>query len=242
MEKGVARFSLSILGSQYECSAELPAGDAPASQLLPVFAAVTDLVVGIQREALVPAGSMVSCRAGCGACCRQPVPVTRAEAWSLAALVAGLDDERRRIIESRFAAALERLRDSGLLAVIEGKDISDPVAVRTLSFRYFDLGIPCPFLENESCSIYESRPLRCREYLVTSPPELCADPEGQPLKPVPMPVHPSEALAHIGKGDEALPPAFMPLVLSLKWVANQTEPEPELPAPEILRNFLAALK
>jgi Fe-S-cluster containining protein len=36
--------------------------------------------------------------------------------------------------------------------------------------------MPCPFLEDESCSIHPDRPLVCREYLVTSPAELCAGP------------------------------------------------------------------
>jgi Fe-S-cluster containining protein len=37
----------------------------------------------------------------------------------------------------------------------------------------------CPFLENDSCSIYLDRPIRCREFLVTSDARYCAqlDPE-----------------------------------------------------------------
>ena len=42
--------------------------------------------------------------------------------------------------------------------------------MRILGREYFQLGIPCPFLEEESCSIYHDRPITCREYLVTSPP------------------------------------------------------------------------
>ncbi len=43
--------------------------------------------------------------------------------------------------------------------------------------RYFHLGIACPFLEDESCSIHADRPISCREYLVTSPAVNCADPK-----------------------------------------------------------------
>lgn len=242
MELGVAKFSLTILGDQYECSASLPDGSVPVSQLLPVIFAITDLVVGVQKDASLQDGDSISCRAGCGACCRQAVPVTRAETWFIAGLVASLDEDRRREIESRFNAALARLEESGLLAIFEGEDISDPDTVRNLSLHYFNLGIPCPFLEDESCSIHEARPLRCREYLVTSPAANCTNPFGLPLKPIPMPVRPSETLAYIGRGDESAPPAFMPLVLALKWVARQREREPTMPAPEILKNFLAALR
>ena len=51
-----------------------------------------------------------------------------------------------------------------------GKEERTPLAL-----SYFRLGIPCPFLEEESCSIHPDRPLSCREYLVTSAPIHCAE-------------------------------------------------------------------
>ena len=45
----------------------------------------------------------------------------------------------------------------------------------------------CPFLEEESCSIHPDRPLVCREYLVTSPAELCAGPTQEGVTPVAVP-------------------------------------------------------
>ena len=51
---------------------------------------------------------------------------------------------------------------------------------------YFRLGIACPFLESESCSIHRDRPLVCREYLVSSPSEHCADPVRGTIERVPL--------------------------------------------------------
>ena len=52
----------------------------------------------------------------------------------------------------------------------------DRETAHALGLKYFALGIPCPFLEEERCTIHEIRPLRCREYLVVSPAEHCAHP------------------------------------------------------------------
>ncbi len=236
METGLVTFTLELLGNEYQCSASLPLDPVPASSLLPVINAVANLVIKAHSS-----GAGVSCRAGCGACCRQPVPITLAEARRLAALVALFPADRRTLVESRFAAAVRKLRQTGLFEILTGTAKAAPEFTRTLSYRYFDLAIACPFLEAESCSIYEDRPLRCREHLVTSPAALCAAPERQPVVTVPMPNRPSDALASIGRGDQKLNPAFLTLTLALEWSALHPEPETPLPAPGILRNFLAAL-
>ena len=62
-----------------------------------------------------------------------------------------------------------------------------------MSGRYFAAGIPCPFLEEERCGVYDERPVVCREYAVTSPPELCERLEPG-LEAVERPVHMDQAL------------------------------------------------
>lgn len=236
MDSGLATFTLDLRGNKYECSAGVPVDPVPLSSLLPVINAVADLVVQVHSS-----GAPVSCRSGCGACCRQHVPVTHSEARRISSLVASLPESRRRIIESRFAAAVSKLHETGLFDILTGAADPGPEYVKSLAFRYFDLGIACPFLENESCSIYEDRPLRCREYLVTSPAALCAAPEGQPVRTIPFSNWPSKALASIGRGDEPLNPPFLTLTLALEWAALHPDAETPLHAPEILRNFLVAL-
>ena len=50
---------------------------------------------------------------------------------------------------------------------------------------YLKLDAPCPFLEDGACSIYEHRPTPCRQYWVTTDPELCADPFTNNVRAVP---------------------------------------------------------
>jgi hypothetical protein len=76
---------------------------------------------------------------------------------------------RRDEIRRRFAAALARLNESEVLS----RDCADPdeyprfrwprLPQQRLAAAWFSLQIACPFLEDESCGIYQDRPLVCRE-------------------------------------------------------------------------------
>jgi hypothetical protein len=109
-----------------------------------------------------------------------------------------------------------------------------------LALAYFALGIACPFLEDEACSIHPDRPLSCREYLVTSPASECARPTAETVKRVPMPVKVSLALFHSGKEAGAREARWVPLILALEWAGSHVEPGPR-PASEMLDEVLKNL-
>ena len=67
------------------------------------------------------------------------------------------------------------------------------------------MGVPCPFLEDESCSIHPERPLVCREYLVTSPAALCAGPTQEGVTPVAVPKVSMAARGLQDEGDDWFP-------------------------------------
>lgn len=131
----------------------------------------------------------ISCRKGCGACCRQLATISPAEAWALmdgvdggkAGEVRGGGDEGGEA-ESRagraavFKAEAARVERAGLLEALLALDdpALDDEAHYDLARRYFALGLPCPLLRDESCSIHARRPAVCGGYLVSSPAELCA--------------------------------------------------------------------
>ena len=128
------------------------------------------------------------------------MPITKIEARYLAELVESLPEPRRTEIRSRFDAAIRRLDEAGLLERLRHPERVSPETEReSLGLAYFGLGIPCPFLEEESCSIHADRPLVCREFLVTSPPEYCADPAGKRVEGVKLPVRLSNVLARLAE-------------------------------------------
>ena len=202
----------------------VPTGPVSAAEVVPALQGLVNAVV-----AAAEAGKAISCRKGCGACCRQLVPVSRTEAERLLSTVAALPAERRAVLESRFAAAEAALSAADLK---ERKGRPD----RELSTAYFALGIPCPFLEEESCSIHPDRPLVCREYLVTSPAELCAGPGQEGVTPVPVP---KVSLAARGLQDER--EDWFPLALLMDWAKRRPKAGAWRTGPEWVQRFLKGM-
>ena len=140
----------------------VPPVQATLVDLLAAARAISGPTTAIALERERAAGRAISCRAGCGACCRQLVAISVVEAESLARLVAAMPEEHAAVTRARFAAALKRLEEAGLLspheapgdrALVGGETDDAGLARRNVGRRYFALKIACPFLENESCSI-----------------------------------------------------------------------------------------
>ena len=118
-------------------------------------------------------------------------------------------------------------------------------AVNPVEFagEYFRLGIPCPFLENESCSIHEARPMTCRSFSVTSPAENCRNPTPDNIvmlkHPLPRPVE-AFGRAIVGAPEGTATP-WVPLVLALDYARSVPEPSPEHTGPQLLRAVLEAM-
>jgi Fe-S-cluster containining protein len=205
----------------------VPTGAVAAAEVVPALQGLVNAVVAAAESQSAGAGQAISCRKGCGACCRQLVPISRTEAERLLALVEAMPRERRQALGARFAAAE---------AAIEAAGLKEPGGGRTdreLSAAYFALRIPCPFLEDESCSIHPERPLVCREYLVTSPAERCAGPNQEGVTPLPVP---KVSLAARGLQEES--EGWFPLALLMDWARTRPRSGTRRTGPEWVQRFL----
>jgi Fe-S-cluster containining protein len=233
-------FDMALGERRFHVRGELPVAPVRGRRVLPLFQDLASQIVGSAAGEVEAKGEAVSCKAGCGACCRQIVPVSGAEARQLRALVATMPEPRRTVVRARFAAALERLKTEGMLATArdpnqlpDGEDVA-------FAHRYMKLGIPCPFLEDESCSIHPDRPAICREYLVTSSPEHCADPSSEHVRPVPMPARVSRGL--VAMEVRGARPVLVPMVTALEWAERNDRSEPPArPAKEWIRLVMGTM-
>ena len=234
-------FALPVGGGFLNASANLPVGQTTLTQLLPIIQNLENAIIGKVSEEAEQAGSPISCRAGCGACCRQLVPVSFFEAEALTDWLQTLPGERRAELEGRFHRALLALRDAGVIEKILNPDwVTDARATTQLAIDYFHAAVPCPFLENESCSIHPFRPLSCREYLVTSPPALCQDPSVNQVAGVLLPLKLSRVLYTFGQQLAQDPRGWIPLVFLLAWGKGGEKPGEQVSGTgeEVLRKFL----
>jgi Fe-S-cluster containining protein len=208
---------LRVGASPLRIQAQMPRDPMSLPDLLPLVQSLTDALVAAAVREAEQMGRRVSCGPGCGACCRQLVPVSEIEVLYLQDLLNGLSSSHRARIEQRIGRARSRLSNAGLLDELRtASHLDSREARRSLGYRYFRLGIPCPFLEEESCSIHPQRPLACREYLVTSPPATCAELERGEAQTLELPRRPSAILNRFGDGIGASPPRWAPLTLFLE--------------------------
>lgn len=210
---------------QLETTVSVPKGPTSVADFLPLARKITDSVIDASVNSLRESGKQISCKKGCGACCRQLVPISGMEARYLRDLVNNLPEPRHSEISGRFAAARRRLEESGLLAKLLSRADWNDGEVGKLGLKYFAQGMPCPFLKEESCSIYADRPLACREYLVTSPAENCGKPNAQTIDQVSLPFKLWPALGRLEKNSLGRFIPWLPLILALDSDSIPVEPE-----------------
>jgi Fe-S-cluster containining protein len=239
-ETRYATLHLRVLGETHKVSLAVPPTPAAMADLLPAARSITNATMAVALDKTAAAGAPASCRQGCDACCHQFVGISAPEARAIAQLVDALPADRQVLIRQRFAHTLTVMRESGLLTpdspdgapVFQIHDRTKTGRDRHMDVarRYFRLHQPCPFLEGGSCTIYEDRPLICREYAVTTPPELCAHLDTPPRPPemVEPPVRLSGGLAELTALVEEKTVRQIPLIAALAWA---TLPENAAPSP-----------
>ena len=242
----VVTANIALSGPDWELrtKVEVPTGPTSVRQLLPAAQAFADKVVDAAVQASEAQGQKISCKKGCGACCRQLVPIAETEARHIHDVVEALPEPRRTEIRTRFADARRQLQESGLLEKLQNQNREWQVGESvTFGLQYFAQGISCPFLEEGACSIYADRPIACREYLVTSPAENCAKPTAQTIKAVPLPLKVWTAIARFDK--VATTERFIrwvPLILAPEWAETHPGDSTPRPGPELLQELFEHMK
>lgn len=237
-----ASLKMSIAGRPIEIQIDVPMGPTKPRQLMPLLQWLTNEVVDIACDQVAAEGKTISCRAGCGACCRQLVPISQAEAYRIAELVERLPEPRRGEIRRRFEEVHDRLAAAGLLERLTEPATMEEGTLHTTGMDYFRLGLACPFLEDESCSIHPDRPLSCREYLVTSPAEHCRQPTAQTVVKVTLPVKISSALLRLERGEREGVVPWVPLSLAPQWAEQHPEPPPRHSGPELMEEVFSRIR
>ncbi len=213
---------LRIGGHSLEIQAVVPDAPVYLDEMLPLFRVLTDALVEVGVSDEEAAGHKVTCSKGCGACCRQLVPITTPEALALGRSMASWDEGRRSRVLALFAAAAEGMVNSGWIerwnAFLDHPEGGAQNLI-ALGMDYFRLGLSCPFLEDDACSVYLERPLICRQFLAVSDPVHCQAPSAETVRTVALPAQTNGILAGMARS-AGLPSAFLPLTLLPQWRAQ----------------------
>jgi Fe-S-cluster containining protein len=239
-------FPLDLATPYGRLRATVPLPDRPVrlSELVPLLLQIDDQVAAQAVRRAGDEGRPATCGPACGACCRQLVPLSAPEAFAVTSAVATLPPDHGARVTARFAATAEALAQHPELLSRLTVPTPDDAAAVALAHDYFVLQLPCPFLEDESCSVHPHRPSICREHNVSSPPARCRDPFANAVEPIASPVRLSEILARLHAHLYQQPgPLLIPLSLAPTWVADH----PDLdrlawPAEGLLTDLIAALR
>ncbi len=90
-----ANLMLSLSGERVRVEMTVPSGAVGLREILPACRSLTEAIVASAEKAEAAEGRHVSCRKGCGACCRQLVPISEVEARQIRDLVDDLHEPRR---------------------------------------------------------------------------------------------------------------------------------------------------
>jgi Fe-S-cluster containining protein len=210
-----------MAGESVEVRGEVPLGQVRPDEVLPLLRKIDDVAIDRAVAHSEAGGRPITCCRGCSACCRaQPVPVTPAEAYALALLIERLPQPRQNEVRAKFADRVAKLESAGLADAYLNRT-SDVTAddARQVARRYFQLGLVCPFLDEEgACGIYHERPFVCRQYLVTSPAERCSNPFDNEVAVLPVPLAAATGFQKVASQLLRREQLTVPLTLALEYV------------------------
>lgn len=239
-----AEFNLQLAEGNMRVVLPVPAQEVNLTALLPIIQHFTSGIAQHMAGVAAKSGEPIRCGPKCGACCRQLVPISSFEAEFLASWIRSLPMDQQATLAGKFRQALLTLQQKGVLSRLNPEMFElSPEDFKALNQEYFAAWVSCPFLVDESCSIHPIRPLICREYMVVTPPEYCAEPGHTAARGVVLPVRPSRALIKLSKRVEDDGQGWLPLVFLLSWMTANIEPGKAItgPGPAVIQEFIAAL-
>ena len=242
-EGEVIRLELDVLGERADLAIVVKNERARLADIVPLARVVSEKIADKVGEIARRNGTTIPCCKRCSACCNYLVPLAIPEVFRLRQEVLDMPVVRRLPIEQACLTAARRILDKPLPESFTEEaraGAADRAAalLNTASNWYAEFKLSCPFLDKDVCTIYDQRPMACREYWVTGSSQACGGGAGEPER-IYIPARMSEVLGRLageleGTNVEAL---IMPLVLM--WTGeNPQRDERTWPAPMMVERFI----
>ena len=208
--------------------------EAGLADIVPLAWSISARIANLAVEKTREEGGQVPCRKGCSACCRYLVPVSVPEAFWTMDRILGMPESGRRVMLQRcfFAAKRilsERPPNSFADQSTEMLSIGEAEQNRVANW-YSCLKLVCPFQHRKSCTIYEARPLACREHFVKGSARKCRGGRGT-AEVIEMPVRMLDVLVQLASELEGgcVEAVMMPLMPAW-YEKNKQRSERKYPA------------
>jgi len=241
----LVELELNIFGNSlhlYITAENKPAG---LSALVPLAQLLNTKITTIIKSALNKEDT-ITCQANCSHCCKYLVPLTIPEAMWLREEVMQMPKWKRKFVyKSTTLTAkhiLELAPKSFLQELIEAQNETGSKS-NDISKWYHSMKLACPFLLSNKCTIYNQRPMACREHLVVNSASGFCNP-GNTKQPqlLQMPISLVMALAELTSELEQKPVETIILPFVLAWCDENYEYfEHTWPTSELVGRFVEIL-
>jgi len=211
---------LDILGEPLNLRIAVGKQQAKLADIVPLARAISTKITNAAVEKTRRENEYIPCRPGCAACCHYLVPLSVPEAFRLVEEALTMPQARRRLMERLWLMAARRIltRKPPQTPGHQLTDASGDSEIDSglISNWYRNFKLTCPFLQQRMCTIYDFRPLACREYFVKGSERACGGGCGVAEK-IEMPVHIAEVLSRLAADFEGTSVEAVMLPLVLVW-------------------------
>jgi Fe-S-cluster containining protein len=244
--KEVIGLELDILGKKMNFHFSVEKDQARLADIVPLARMLCTKITDAVLQSVNSNGGQIACRKGCLACCRHLIPISVPEAFRLNEEISAATGHRCESVWKTCLHAARQILDSKppipLMPQMADASSASPVDLNLVSKWYRDFELDCPFLHNGACTIYEQRPLACREHYVTGSAKACRG-EGGAAEVLEMPVRMLTALGQLASELEGTSVEAVILPLALVWCEeNRQRDERTWPFAMMVKRFLEIIK
>lgn len=215
---------------------------AKLSDLVPLARLLSTKIISITRQYITNNGDIIACRPCCSQCCRYLVPLTIPEAMRLTEEVTAMAQSERTFVDESClltARCILELTPKDFIEKFTKTESQTYSKLTDISDWYRQMNLPCPFLLNGLCTIYEQRPIACREHLVIGSASNCKVNSINQAQPVQMPISILEALAQLTNELEQTTIEVIILPFAVIWSRENPEYfKHTWPASQLVRRFI----
>lgn len=216
---------------------------ATLPDIVPLARALSSRLAIIMLEHLHQDQETVACCKYCSACCKYLIPLSIPEAFRLNDEIMAMPEQFRQQYTQSFVDAAEKILRREDKSLDPDDSSTKQSEIDEISKWYSKLELSCPMLFDDLCTLYDQRPLACREHIVTGSSELC--PIGSVGEPrvVRMPVSILDVLGELTAEltDSEVEAVILPL--AMPWAQENVELSIRAwPAKKMVNKFIAIVK
>lgn len=231
----IVKATYEVAGENVSFCVRIERPEACLSDIVPLAREMCDQICRVVQNTQANLNERISCRKGCSACCSYLVPLSIPEVLYLQDVLTLMKREDRSFLLEMCGTPAKK--------ILSEYDPLRRQKLSTISQWYAGLDLPCPFLTDGICSIYEQRPLACREHMVTGSTSFCLDPRSVSGHVFKLPLSILEAVGQLAAQLEQtnIEAVMLPLAFfdSERYVSRSQR---HWEAREMLETFLSILK